>query len=216
MKHCALLPDDPNQSENQPRPPGGRCIDELPRLRSKPEGPKPISVALLKHSQRSFVRTARHPKAPNHPNRKAPPPALLFLPSTMSKNRRKTTQPKTADETTRPLNPARSRPPVALKSPKPATPLGAALGPRYIGASNPSCQAIHGGKSENRPPSPAAHCIGRFKPGPASSRQADRAGAGTLFVRFVANWALAVNQTETQLRRDCRRLASTPGGPQTG
>ena len=91
MKHCAFSPDEPRQSENQRRPPGGRRIDELPRSRPrtpdpKVDRPKPISVALLKHSQRSFVRTAKRPKTPNRPNRKAPPPALLFLPITMSKN----------------------------------------------------------------------------------------------------------------------------------
>jgi hypothetical protein len=79
---CFTLPDDLSAETEQP--PGGRCIDELPRFPAKDRSPKPTSVALLKHSQRSFVQ-AHEPK-PKHPNRKAPPPALLFLPSTMSKN----------------------------------------------------------------------------------------------------------------------------------
>jgi hypothetical protein len=110
----------------------------LPRFPAKDRSPKPTSVALLKHSQRSFVQ-AHEPK-PKHPNRKAPPPALLFLPSTMSKNK----SPNPPTKTPGPIKTARSRPPFALKSPRPATPLGAALGPNHIGASQPSCQAMSG------------------------------------------------------------------------
>jgi len=126
---------------------GGRCIDELPRSpvqNPKPEDPrsKPKRVALLKHSQRSFVRTIRRPKTPNHPNRKAPPPALLFLPSTMSKNRRKPPNPKPPTKI-QAIKPARSPSALCAEVNKASHPQrGAALGETYIGPTHTTCQAI--------------------------------------------------------------------------
>jgi len=79
-------------------------------------------------------------KRPITPKRKAPPPALLFLPITMSKNQN---HPAIADnQTPGHIDPVMSA--IALKSTKPATPPGAALGEGYIGARRPGCQAMSG------------------------------------------------------------------------
>ncbi len=176
-------------------------------------------MALKKHSQRSFRPNGTAPESAKPPEPQSPA-ACASLPSINNVKEliHSRHQSRGPNSKAHPVT-------VALKSAKPATPLGAALGKGHIGPWRPACQATGRTRVKkipaDRPVSrynqmglplrnsrPYRRLLNRRSEWLKSALSIPRTLAGQV---APVNWVHTVNQTETHICRDCLRLRGPTG-----
>jgi hypothetical protein len=143
----------------QPKPDDHRAVAVLTSYRALDQEPKSQTerVALLKHSQRSFVRTAQASCDAKPPEPQGP--AACASLSSINNVKEQSPKPPTKIEA---IQQAQTPPTLCAEVNKADHPKrGAALGDRYIGPGNRDCQAIggekrHGAARGAAPPRPEA------------------------------------------------------------